>query len=146
MRHAEWLIHRGISLPRAPTLATTTAVHTRARHPESVTHVLGLKCHPCTVSHRPRLRTSSGTPRPTFTASPPGPGGTLRSRQRRDAEGTEAVGRAQPRSRASSPGETPAGDDCQKTCAVPSSWETPAGDDCQKTCAVPSYLRGGGQI
>ena len=58
MRHAEWLIHRGISLPRAPTLATTTAVHTRARHPESVTHVLGLKCHPCTLSHRPRLRAS----------------------------------------------------------------------------------------
>src|SRR5712664_1070651 len=26
------------------------------------------------------------------------------------------VGSAQPRSRASSPGETPAGDDCQKTC------------------------------
>src|SRR6266851_8253327 len=31
-----------------------------------------------------------------------------------DAEGTEARGRAQPRSRASSPGETPAGDDYQK--------------------------------
>src|SRR5216683_1455016 len=55
-----------------------------------------------------------------------------RSRQRRNVEGTEAVGRAQPRSRASSPGETPAGDDCQKTCAMPSSWETPAGDDFEK--------------
>src|SRR5437588_3631495 len=39
---------------------------------------------------------------------------------------------AQARSRASSPGETPAGDDCQKTRAAPSSWETPAGDDYQR--------------
>src|SRR6185503_15950423 len=41
-RTAVAVIHRWISLPRAPTLATTAAYP----HSESVTHVLGLKCHP----------------------------------------------------------------------------------------------------
>src|SRR5438067_13470401 len=49
-----------------------------------------------------------------------------RSRQRRTSAGTEALGRAQARSRASSPGETPAGDDYQKTC------QEQLGDDCLK--------------
>src|SRR5713226_6235074 len=44
----------------------------------------------------------------------------VRKRRRSEAanRGTEALGGAQPRSRARSPGETPAGDDCQKTCSM----------------------------
>src|SRR5438270_212855 len=47
MRSAEPLIHRGICLPRAPTLATTTT----CPHPSSTLR----KCHPCALSRRPRL-------------------------------------------------------------------------------------------
>jgi hypothetical protein len=52
MTAADTLIHLWISLPRAPTLATTAA------YPQlkSVTHVLGLKCQPCPRSLSLRRR------------------------------------------------------------------------------------------
>jgi hypothetical protein len=99
------------------------------------------------VAHLPRASVPSAS-----AALRQGPGpqafavrcGPRRPRARRPSAPALTVGRrvpvqvAQPRSRASSPGETPAGDDCQKTCARLSSWETRAGDDCQKTCSVHS--------
>src|SRR5712691_8682160 len=64
----------------------------------------------------------------------------------RRLRGRKLEGGAQPRSRASSPGETPAGNDCPKTCAARSSRETPAGDDCPKNLFVHYLSRETGEL
>src|ERR1700716_4340103 len=48
------LFHLGITLPRAPTRLLRRVIHHRALTLKSVTHVLGLKCHPCPQPFRPR--------------------------------------------------------------------------------------------
>jgi hypothetical protein len=54
------LFHRGISLPQTPTRATATSYPHPKRSAESVTHVLGPKCHLCARSFRPRFRKAYG--------------------------------------------------------------------------------------
>src|ERR1051326_4681184 len=51
-RHERHVIHLWIPLPQTPPwLRRRAHIHTK-----SVTHVLGLKCHPCARSLRPRVR------------------------------------------------------------------------------------------
>src|SRR5206468_6290377 len=47
MNGTRGFVHRGITLPRAPTRLRRRVITPCALHPKSVTHVLGPKCHLC---------------------------------------------------------------------------------------------------
>ena len=125
MDHGQSKVRKGVRLfaqgdnpPPAPPPGYDDELSTPELYtPKSVTHVLGPKCHLCPHSFRPRLWPSYITLPSAFASRRRHgrcrPSAGSPDRASRDGWTEGAVGRPQPRSRASSPGETPAGDDCQ---------------------------------